>query len=743
MRKISLILGLLVAFAGFATGQVLPDQAQTEAWRTFNQKQGGKAFIRWHDETGTPATIYGFKSKPYSALQNPEDIARQFLKDNRIIFKMKIDLSDLNLLSDFEDNGVHHLDFKQTYRDIPVYGAEYSVAVGKDKTIHMAGGTYYPHISAPTSTIIPEEEAINNARIFLNIKISDVSDPISELIIVPGDSQFLAYRLWLNEWDVLINAQTGKVEKYGQRMFHIDGIGKVYPKDPVNSLLTTVTIPRLAGGGYELRGTYVDVTNGEDGDAYSTSGNFEYTPPSYTQHDGTHFDDTNMYFHIDNFANNYWPIVGYSGLNQITVTVHTDFSGPCGYMGQDNARFCPGDGNLYFGHGESIFWDLAKKDDIIFHEYTHAVSYDIGFTPPGWEEEGRAMHEGYSDYHAASFTNNAQIGEWATRNYPDLRRVDMPKIQYNYNNYNSLPAYSENTLGSAHHKSMIWSGALWDLRGILGSSITDFLVYKGLVYKNASNSKFLDGREGVISADQNYNNGVNVNIIMNVFAARGIGDPSLEQPPTTPTGLQITNLGSILENPQLSWNASTGATSYNIYRCVGYLSSCSYLIIGSTSSTSFKDVDVMITSAAMATGNYFYKVKAVNSYGISGYSDPVSTWGESFDKMRDEVADINNSIPRAFALESNYPNPFNPSTMIKYSLPEASSVSLVIYDLIGSEIFKWSNNREDAGYKWVAWNGKDKKGNSVPAGVYIYKLTAKSHESDQVFTQSRKMVLMK
>jgi flagellar hook assembly protein FlgD len=50
---------------------------------------------------------------------------------------------------------------------------------------------------------------------------------------------------------------------------------------------------------------------------------------------------------------------------------------------------------------------------------------------------------------------------------------------------------------------------------------------------------------------------------------------------------------------------------------------------------------------------------------------------------------------------------------------------------------------ERAGYKRKTWNGTDTNGNRVPAGVYIYKLTARSMESDQIFTNSRKMVLMK
>ena len=91
----------------------------------------------------------------------------------------------------------------------------------------------------------------------------------------------------------------------------------------------------------------------------------------------------------------------------------------------------------------------------------------------------------------------------------------------------------------------------------------------------------------------------------------------------------------------------------------------------------------------------------------------------------------------------NYPNPFNPTTTIHYDLPEASSFSLVIYDLTGSEVFRWGNEYEQPGTKQVSWNGVDAKGRRVPAGMYIYRLTARTTESKQIFRQTRKMVLLK
>ena len=95
------------------------------------------------------------------------------------------------------------------------------------------------------------------------------------------------------------------------------------------------------------------------------------------------------------------------------------------------------------------------------------------------------------------------------------------------------------------------------------------------------------------------------------------------------------------------------------------------------------------------------------------------------------------SIPGEFALHPNFPNPFNPTTMIAYDLPDASDVQLDIYDLMGRNINRVVNQYQSAGRHFVTWNANDFLGNQVSAGVYLYRLQA----GNIIFT--RKMVLMK
>lgn len=94
-------------------------------------------------------------------------------------------------------------------------------------------------------------------------------------------------------------------------------------------------------------------------------------------------------------------------------------------------------------------------------------------------------------------------------------------------------------------------------------------------------------------------------------------------------------------------------------------------------------------------------------------------------------------LPATFALEANYPNPFNPSTTIRYALPEAARVRLSVYDLSGRLVRTLVNAEENPGYKQVAWNGRNQAGDALSSGVYLYRLEAGE------FVQTRKMLFLK
>jgi len=84
----------------------------------------------------------------------------------------------------------------------------------------------------------------------------------------------------------------------------------------------------------------------------------------------------------------------------------------------------------------------------------------------------------------------------------------------------------------------------------------------------------------------------------------------------------------------------------------------------------------------------------------------------------------NESVPNKFVLKGNYPNPFNPTTTIQFSLPSTQNVKLVIYDILGRRIKTLLNSNLNKGNYKVQWNGKNDFGSSVSSGVYLYTIRA-------------------
>jgi len=93
--------------------------------------------------------------------------------------------------------------------------------------------------------------------------------------------------------------------------------------------------------------------------------------------------------------------------------------------------------------------------------------------------------------------------------------------------------------------------------------------------------------------------------------------------------------------------------------------------------------------------------------------------------------------PRRFALDPNFPNPFNPATTIRFSLPKAGPVRLSVYTLDGRLLMTLIDEEMGAGNHEIAWHGCDSQGQPVASGTYFYRLVAGEN------SQTRKMVLMK
>ena len=220
--------------------------------------------------------------------------------------------------------------------------------------------------------------------------------------------------------------------------------------------------------------------------------------------------------------------------------------------------------------------------------------------------------------------------------------------------------------------------------------------------------------------------------------------------------------------PDTSWrraNPPSGHTTggrifggYRIYRAPisGAMSLLKECVLHRDSSANSAYVDTMyIDSTATGGQTFIYKLTAFSIPDRRGIESPTTSgsivtdtvYGMSVESpgSYDTVLTVTavnerrNDFPPVFSLRQNYPDPFNPSTVIEYTLPTASRVSLKIYDVLGRLVGVPAGGTEPAGVQRVVWNAS-----AMPSGIYFYRLEATSLGAPlRSFTETRKMIFLK
>ena len=143
------------------------------------------------------------------------------------------------------------------------------------------------------------------------------------------------------------------------------------------------------------------------------------------------------------------------------------------------------------------------------------------------------------------------------------------------------------------------------------------------------------------------------------------------------------------------------------------------------------DIDLMLKGVEVidAASGEFLGVQQID--GVATIDSRVPNEGEN--------ANGGATLPKAFALGQNSPNPFNPSTTIQYQIPEGAGVSftLNVYDIRGRLIRTLDSGVKAPGFYRVQWDGTDNSGRHLSSGVYFYRFSSKDYNS------TRKMVLLK
>jgi hypothetical protein len=143
------------------------------------------------------------------------------------------------------------------------------------------------------------------------------------------------------------------------------------------------------------------------------------------------------------------------------------------------------------------------------------------------------------------------------------------------------------------------------------------------------------------------------------------------------------------------------------------------------------DTSLLWINTGMPDGVFFWSVFAYSPAGLNRESGTTGIL-----QVQPSAIGSNQPAPTEFRLMRNYPNPFNPETRIEYHLPKSCRVRLSVMNMLGQDISVLVDGWESVGIHNAVWNGSDRNGMKVPAGVYFYRLIA----GDRVFNQ--KMLLI-
>ncbi len=185
--------------------------------------------------------------------------------------------------------------------------------------------------------------------------------------------------------------------------------------------------------------------------------------------------------------------------------------------------------------------------------------------------------------------------------------------------------------------------------------------------------------------------------------------------------------GSIVNNSiKLEWSTATETNNkgFEIEKCTNGKTNWQPIGFVEGNGTSTNKNLYSYTDKSISGENYFYRLKQIDFDGGFHYSD---------------VVEINFNAPLEFSISQNFPNPFNPTTEIKYSIPASLNLSkggtlvrLEVYDILGRLVAILVNKNQQPGNYKVEFNAS-----SITSGIYFYTLTAGN------FHQTKKMVLLK
>jgi hypothetical protein len=465
--------------------------------------------------------------------------ARAFLSDHESHLRLGGGGTELVTRSVDAVPGGSHVRFRQIVQGIPVYRGDVVVSLDAENRVSMVISNAVSDVAReePPAASFDTPGAIQRARVSLGAAGPPVGRmPEAEQVWYRrGDGSFrLAFRVTMvlehpaGDWEVLLDAATGEELRREDRFVRhrdgasfVNGSGYVYRSNPLaaarkpygapgfvdgddadtdslNAYRVLVALDSLLviDGQAILSGPYCTVT-----DIESPPGPVRFSAPSPGDFRFTRsqigFEAVMAYYHITQ-AHRRLEELGFSSPSLRTLLVD-----PHGYQGSDNSHYSPSGNWIAFGTGGV---DDAEDADVIWHEFGHAIHYNI--VPTWGGGESGALGEGYSDYWAASYARS--LGQWNAGDpqYHWLFGWDGHNPFWAGRILNDARHYPFGNL-SVHSAGQIWSSALLSIRDEVGRDVADRLVLKSLYYLGAEITA-VDAAQAILQADRDLYGGAHL-----------------------------------------------------------------------------------------------------------------------------------------------------------------------------------------------------------------------------------------